>query len=582
MTSSLVLLESYSSERDQASFAFSGWCGEIVAHHREEVLPALVEVEGAVDRGWHAAGFLSYEAAGGFDPVLQTRDGSIPCLWFGLFRERQRVAAGGLAPRGGYSLSPWQPSIPRRAYDEAIERIRSYIAAGDTYQVNFTFRMRADFAGDDRAFYRDLCQSQRASYCAYLDLGPYRILSASPELFFSLQDGVLTTRPMKGTRPRGRWPDEDDELAAALQRSEKDRAENVMIVDLLRNDLGRVSEMGSVAVPRLWEVERYETVLQMTSTVRSRMRTGVTVRELLTALFPCGSVTGAPKVRTMQIISELEGSSRGVYTGCIGFVSPGPEVRFNVAIRTVWLDMIKGRAEFGVGGGITFDSSPQGEYEECVTKARVLTDRRPDFALLETFLFEPGSGYFLLERHLERLCSSARYFGFRCPIDAVTRALEAEAAPLAGGPHRVRLVLGRDGDTQVHAATLAPPSGARFRVALATTPVDSRDPLLFHKTTHRAPYESRLAMRPDCDDVILQNERGEVTECCIGNLVSVLGEQRWTPPLKSGLLPGTYRAELLARGEIAERVLSFQDLQRADALYLINSVRQWVPLELVD
>ena len=581
MDPSLVLLESYSSERDRASFAFSGRRGEVVAHQREEVLPALAEVERAVARGWHAAGYLSYEAAGGFDPVLKTRDGPPPLLWFGLFDERQRVAAGSLTPRGEYSLSPWQPSIPRSTYDEAIGRIRAYIAAGDTYQVNFTFRMRADFSGDDRAFYRDLCQSQRASYCAYLDLGRYRILSASPELFFSLRDGVLTARPMKGTRPRGRWPEEDEELAAALQSSEKDRAENVMIVDLLRNDLGRVSEMGSVAVPRLWEVERYETVLQMTSTVTSRMRHGVTLRELLTALFPCGSVTGAPKVRTMQIISELEDSPRGVYTGSIGFVSPGPEARFSVAIRTVWLDTIGGRAEFGVGGGITFDSSPQGEYEECVTKARVLTERRPDFALLETLLFEPGTGYFLLERHLRRLGASARYFGFRFEVDAVAQALEAESDELSEGPHRVRLVLGRGGEARVEAVALTLPSGRRFRAALVTPPVDSRDPLLFHKTTNRAPYESRLASRPDCDDVVLQNERGEATECCIGNLVAVLGGRRLTPPLASGLLPGTYRAELLAQGEMAEEVLTPEDLRRAEELYLINSVRRWVPLELV-
>ena len=583
MTPPLVLLESYSGERDPLSFAFSGCCGEVVARHPGEVLPALREVEREVSRGRHAAGFLSYEAAPGLDPVLQTRSGGmLPLIWFGLFRERTEVAPGSLMPSGSYSLSAWAPSISRPAYDQALWRIRDYIASGDTYQVNFTFRMRAAFEGDDRAFYRDLCRSQRASYCAYLDLGRYRLLSASPELFFSLQDGALTARPMKGTRPRGRWPEEDEKLAAELREAEKDRAENVMIVDLLRNDLGRVSQTGSVAVPRLWEVERYETVLQMTSTVTSHLRSGIGLAELLTALFPCGSVTGAPKVRTTQIISELEDSPREIYTGSIGFISPGPEIRFNVAIRTAWIDTLTGRAEFGVGGGITYDSSPEGEYEECQVKARVLTARCPEVDLLETLLFEAGSGYFLLARHLDRLHHSARFFGFSCDIDRVANRLEKEAGNLDGGAYKVRLLLGRTGSLQVNHEKLEPQARKPLRVAIAAEPVDSREPLLFHKTTCRTTYESRLASRPDCDEVILQNERGEITECCIGNLVAVMEGAMWTPPQESGLLSGTFREELLVRGDIGVRLLTPRDLQRAEELYLINSVRRWVRLELVD
>jgi len=579
----LVLLESYSSERDPASFVFSEFCGEAMAQRPEEVLPALAEVERAVAEGRHAAGFLSYEAASGLEPVLQTRQGeALPLAWFGFFRERAEVAPGSLKPSGVYSLSAWRPSISREAYDQALRRIREYIAAGDTYQVNFTFRMRAAFAGDERAFYRDLCLSQRASFCAYLHLGRFRILSASPELFFSLQDGTLTARPMKGTRPRGRWVEEDEDLVAALRASEKDRAENVMIVDLLRNDLGRVAEIGSVAVPRLWEIERYETVLQMTSTVKSRLRSGIELAELMRALFPCGSVTGAPKVRTMQIIAELESAPREIYTGSIGFVSPGPEIRFNVAIRTAWIDTLTGQVEFGVGGGITYDSSTEGEYEECQVKARVLTARRPEFGLLETLLFAEGEGYFLLERHLERLRRSARYFGFRCDVGRVTRALEKTAGDLDGGAHKVRLVLERGGWVQVSHERLPPPRKEGLRVAVSAEPVNSQDPLLFHKTTWRSMYQTRLDSRPDCDEVILQNERGEVTECCIGNLVAVLNGQKWTPPVESGLLPGTYREELLAREDICERALTPEDLRRAEALYLINSVRRWVKLELVD
>ncbi len=577
-----VLLESYSVERDRASFAFSGYCAEVVACDSEEVRPALEEVERAVAGGWHAAGFLSYEAAPGLDPVLKTRKrGALPLLWFGLFKKRTEVAPGGLEGCGGYSLSAWRPSVSRAAYDAAIGRIGAYIAAGDTYQANFTFRMRSEFTGDDRALYRDLCRSQRASYTAYLDTGRFRVLSASPELFFALENGRLTARPMKGTGRRGRWVEEDDAFASALHGSSKDRAENVMIVDLLRNDLGRVSELGSVRAPQLWEVERYETVLQMTSTVTSRLRPGTGMTDLLTALFPCGSVTGAPKVRTMEILSELEDSPRGIYTGSIGFFSPGREARFNVAIRTVWIDRETGRAEFGVGGGVTHDSSPEGEYEECLLKAEVLRVRRPGFDLLETLRFEVGEGFWLLDRHLDRLRNSARYFGFTCDLDAVKEALMHTAAGLQEGAHRVRLTLARDGGIQVcpQAVFLCGDEGT-MRVGICDLPVDRRDPMLFHKTTCRQVYETRR--RPDCDEVILVNEQGEATECCTGNLVAVLDGEKVTPPVGCGLLPGTFRAELLEVGEIREGALRVEDLRRAEALYLINSVRGWVRLELVD
>ena len=577
-----VLLESYSSERDPASYAFSGLCGEVRACRPEEVRPALAAVEKAVEKGLHAAGFLAYEAASGLAAVLETREpGSLPLLWFGLFAARERIAGGGLPGRGAYSISAWEPSISRRAYADALAAVREYIEAGDSYQVNLTFRLRAGFSGDERAFYRDLCRSQRASYCAYLDLGRHQILSASPELFFALENGVLTARPMKGTRPRGRWSGEDERLSRVLRTAPKERAENVMIVDLLRNDLGKVSEAGSVEVLRLWEVERYETVLQLTSTLRSRLRPGVGLVQLLAALFPCGSVTGAPKVRTAQIIAALEDSPRGVYTGCIGFVSPGPEARFNVAIRTVWIDRRSGRAEFGVGGGITHDSSLEGEYAECLVKARVLRAPRPQFALLETLLFEAGQGYYLLDRHLRRLRSSARYFDFRCDAGVVVRALERESAGFRAQNYRVRLTLGRGGEIDLRSAPL-PPLPGRARVAISTAAVDRRDPMLFHKTTHRSLYERQLRRHPGCDDVIMQNEDGEATECCIGNLVAVIAGEKRTPPVSSGLLAGTFRAELLETGELRECVVTVDEVRRAEALYLVNSLRRWVRLELVE
>ena len=578
----LVLLESYSSERDTASYAFNGLRGEIVARRPEEVQPALTAVEEAVEDGLHAAGFLAYEAAPGLGGILETSGRcDLPLVWFGLFACRERIASGGLPRGGSYSMSPWEPSISRRAYAEAMEAIGKYIEAGDTYQVNFTFRLRASFRGDERALYHDLCLSQRAPYCAFLDLGRHQILSASPELFFGLRNGVLTARPMKGTRRRGRWAGEDARLARDLRTAAKERAENVMIVDLLRNDMGRVSEAGSVKVLRLWEVERYETVLQLTSTLRSRLRTGVGFVKLLTALFPCGSVTGAPKIRTTQIIASLEDSPRGIYTGCIGFVSPGPVARFNVAIRTVLIDRHYGLAEFGVGGGITDDSSPQGEYAECLVKARVLKSPRPRFALLETILFEAGRDYFLLDRHLQRLRASADYFGFSYDAEAVVRALNQETAGFGAQDYRVRLTLGRCGEVEVGSSPLL--RGPRsLKAAISTAAVDSSDPMLFHKTTHRRLYEGQRRRYPGCDDVVMQNERGEATECCIGNLVVVIGGEKRTPPVSSGLLPGTFRADLLARGKLRECVVTVEEARRAKELYLINSLRRWVRLELVE
>lgn len=578
MSEPIVLFESH---RKGASFRFCDLRDTICVSHPKDIGPALERIEGAVHSGLHAAGFLSYEAASGLDPVLKTHEpGDFPLMWFGLFRHREHIPVG--TPNGGqYDLGAWHPSVSRAAYDTALNRIRDLIIAGDTYQVNYSFRLRANFSGNSLSLYRDLCRAQRTDYAAYLDIGRFQILSASPELFFSLKNNTLTTRPMKGTAPRGRWWKEDEAHAKQLQKSEKDRAENVMIVDLLRSDLGRVSS--SVKVPSLWQVERYETVLQMTSTVTSRMRCGVGLRELATALFPCGSVTGAPKVRTMEIIKEVEQAARGIYTGSIGYLSPGGDMAFNVAIRTVCIDRKTGIADFGVGSGITFDSSSDGEYEECLTKARMLADQQPVFDLFETLRYDDKNEFFLLNRHIDRIEASARYFGFVFNRSSVLSALAKAVSGLDKSPHRVHLVLSRRGCVQVETTPLKNASQNRALSArISPLPVDSHDPLLFHKTTRREPYTSRLNRYPTCEEIILINERGEATECSIGNLVAKLDDLYVTPPIACGLLDGTFRAELLSRGKLAEQVLKVDDLKRAEALYMINSVRKWTKLKLVD
>jgi para-aminobenzoate synthetase/4-amino-4-deoxychorismate lyase len=352
-----------------------------------------------------------------------------------------------------------------------------------------------------------------------------------------------------------------------------------MIVDLLRNDMGMVSQTGSVRVASLFDVESHPTVHQMTSTIESRLREGVGALELLQALFPCGSVTGAPKRRSMEIIAQLEGEPRGLYTGCIGYLSPGGEARFSVAIRTAVLDLKAGEGEIGIGSGITYDSVPEDEYRECLSKARFARELVPEFQLIESLLHD--GGYFLLERHLERLERSAAYFSFALQPEAPRRALEETAAALAvGKSYKVRLLLSRDGSLACEAAPIEA-AATEATAGFAAARVDSQDRFLYHKTTLRDRCRDELAARPELDEVIFENERGEVTEGANSNIVARIEGRYLTPPLASGLLPGTFREELLAEGTIEERVLTRVDLEGAEALFLINSVRKWRPAALM-
>jgi para-aminobenzoate synthetase/4-amino-4-deoxychorismate lyase len=559
---------------DRASgrwLAFHAPRAVVVAWRPEEVRPALVRVEAAVEgEGRWAAGFLAYEAAPAFDPALRVRAaGDFPLLWLGVYDAP--VVAPAPPPSGPVTLT-WAPSIAPGAYRDAIAGIRRRIRAGETYQVNFTYRLRAAFAGDPEALFAALVQAQGPGYAARVDTGRFVVCSASPELFLARDGERVLSRPMKGTRPRAPAPGQDLEVAAALAGSVKDRAENVMIVDMVRNDLGRVAEPGSVRVPRLFALERYPTVWQMTSDVEARVR-GPTA-DLLAALFPPASVTGAPKPRTLSIIAALETSPRRVYTGCVGYLAPGRRAQLNVAIRTVLVDRRQGTAEYGVGGGIVWDSRAGAELEETRAKARVLFAARPPFALLETLRWDPEGGYALLECHLERLAGSAAYFGFPPVTGAAREALAACAAGLPRAPHRVRLVVEADGRARTEARALEGAEAPRpLQVALAPWPVDPADPFLYHKTTRRGVYEQARASRPGYDDVLLWNPRGELTESCLANLVVELEGGRFTPPVACGLLAGTYRGWLLASGRVRERVLTVADLARATRVLLVNSVR---------
>lgn len=554
----------------------------LTAPRLDDVRATLARVERAVASGLHAVGCVAYEAAPAFDAALRVREGDgLPLAWFALFREP--LAADAASAPGSFSLSEWTPDVSRREYDAAIDAIREGIARGDYYQVNHTFRLRARFEGDPLGLYEKLRGAQGAGFCAYLDLGRWRVLSASPELFFRRAGDAVTVRPMKGTARRGRWAEDDLARREALARSAKDQAENVMIVDLLRNDLGRVSEIGSVAVPSLFDVEQYPTVWQMTSTITSQLRPGVTLPELFGALFPSGSVTGAPKVAAMRRIAGLERAPRGPYCGAIGVLAPGGDWTFNVGIRTLCLDTSNGEATYGVGGGITWDSTPEREYEEALLKARILTQEQPELELLETLRLEDGECR-RLERHLQRLAQSARYFGFADPVGAAREALGALQHACPAGMYRVRVLAGRDGRVRIEHHRLTEVDRAAWarglRAVLARTPVSAEERLLHYKTTHRALYETHRAAAGGADEVLLWNEAGELTEFTIGNLVVELDGRRWTPPLESGLVPGVFRAELLERGLVRERALRAGDLARATGVWLVNSVREWVPVTL--
>jgi len=480
---------------------------------------------------------------------------------------------------------PWRALVPPSDYAERFAQLQEWIAQGETYQANYTLPFECRFSGSGLGWFAALADGQTAGFCAWLNLGRHEALSFSPELFFRLEaGGEVLARPMKGTAPRGADPGEDAALRAGLGGCPKNRAENVMIVDLLRSDLGRVAVPGSVRAPRLFHVEAYPTVFQMTSDVRARLRPGVGLFETLAALFPCGSVTGAPKIRTMQLLQRLEPHPRGLYCGAIGLLRPSAEGElrgtFSVPIRTIVLDRATAQARFCVGGGITHDSTLGGEYAELQDKMRFLVPPAEDFELLEALLLVHGR-IPLFAGHLERLGRSAEHFGFPADGIGVLQTLETLARANPQGRHKLRLTLSRSGALRAEAV---PISGGRTRVRLgfAVAGVDSADELLAHKTTRRAVYERALASRPDCDDVLLQNERGEVTESSRANLVLRLEGELVTPPLSCGLLPGVFRQRLLEYGIVRERVLVPADVLRATRVWLVNSVRWWMDCELTD
>ncbi len=545
-----------------------------------EIAGAFARIEAGLARGLHAAGFLSYELGYAFEPrlaALLPGEHALPLLWFGLFEAPRSIMPTEL-DRDFATLCPppledlWF-GLDEAAHAAAVRRVLDYLHAGDAYQINLTFPIRFRYAGDPLALYGALRASQPVAHGGMAATGEATILSVSPELFIETAGRRAVTRPMKGTAARGPDALSDEAAKATLRADPKQRAENLMIVDLLRNDLGRISEQGAVEVPALFSVETYPGFHTLTSTVTSTLRPGLPLFEQMQALFPCGSVTGAPKLRAMEIIRELEGAPREIYTGSLGMIAPNGDISFNVAIRTATL-LPSGEGVYGVGGGIVVDSSPAEEYAECRLKARVLTDLAEEYGLIETLRW--SGGYVRLALHIERLAASAAALGFRFDREqALAQLSEAEVSFPAGEERRVRCELRRDGTFQITVAPMPSAADRALRVAIASQRVDAGDPFLRHKTTRRAAYERAFAeaTSQDCDDALLLNRQGFVTETSRSTIFVERDGVLLTPPLEHGLLPGVLRRELIESGAAREAPLRLADLWQAERWFVGNSLR---------
>jgi para-aminobenzoate synthetase / 4-amino-4-deoxychorismate lyase len=565
---------------------------EIVGcNHPDHSQQCLEQIAAGVSTGLYAVAVFSYEYGYCLEPrlapLLERRNRSSPLFTAALFEQSVqldsraswefiRAHSGSAYPAGFYDF---QPSMSGPEYCAAVRSVKRSIEAGDVYQVNLTFKYLMRYFGDPFALYVSLRSRQSVQYGGIVRLPQLQILCFSPELFFEKTADTVIAKPMKGTIQRGADDAEDRVLRQTLCQDEKNRAENVMIVDLIRNDLGRLAKPGSVRVEQLFEVESYETLFQMTSTIAAKVDPVIPFQCLLKSLFPCGSITGAPKIRAMEVIDQLESSERGNYTGSIGYLLPNGDCRFNVAIRTVTL-RADGTAELGVGSGITYGSEEELEYQEAVLKARFATEADPGFRLVESMRWEPPKGYGNLEMHLQRLQGSCGCLMFRLDLDMVREMLITHAQSLMRGrTYKTRLMVSKGGLATVDSQPVEDvEAGGLKSVVLSSVRTRSNDFLLFHKTTARGLYDAehdRFTRERGCYEVIFRNERGEITEGSRSNVFVEKERRLYTPPVSCGLLNGVMRQVILADPayRATERILNMKDLAEADRIFLTNSVR---------
>lgn len=538
-----------------------------------QVETLLREVEAYQEAGYYAVGYVSYEAAPAFEKKLAVHPAPLMgeyLLYFTIHEEVETLPF----PEDYEAVdlpANWQEEVEAPAYRKAIETIQHHIRQGDTYQVNYTVQLSQELKADPLAIYNRLVVEQKAHYNAFIQHDDVAILSISPELFFEQDDKLLITRPMKGTTRRGLTNQTDLQEAAWLEADPKNRAENMMIVDLLRNDMNRISEIGSEQVTRLCQVEQYSTVWQMTSTIESRLRPEVDLVQTFQALFPCGSITGAPKISTMEIIQNTEIAPRGVYCGTIGILLPRGKRIFNVAIRT--LQMQGTKAIYGVGGGITWDSKWEGEYQETKQKSAVLYRQEPQFELLTTGRIHQGELTFL-EQHLARLREASRYFAYPFNEPKLLNELQEQVTYLDPSlDYRCRIALQKNGTIQLAITELTDLPSSYLQAQLTEQQLDLATPFTYFKTSQRnhlaAKHHEQIFYLPD----------GSLLETTIGNLILEIDGQLFTPPAHLPILDGIYRRHLLETGQVEEKLLTLKDLELADQVYACNALRGLYPLD---
>ena len=548
-------------------YTFTQPIKELKTRNVAEVSDLLAQVESYQEQGYYVVGYVSYEAAPAFEEKLAVHKAPLLGEYLLYFTVHDRVETSPIPLIYDEVDLPsnWQEVTSAADYEKAISQIHHHLRQGDTYQVNYTVQLKQDLSANPFAIYNRMVVEQEAGYNAYVEHDEMAVISMSPELFFEQNGRELITRPMKGTTKRGLTDQEDLDQAAWLEQDPKNRSENMMIVDLLRNDMNRLSEVGSEHVERLCQVEQYSTVWQMTSTIKSQVRSDVDLVEIFRSLFPCGSITGAPKIATMEIIKDLEPQPRGVYCGTIGLLLPNGRRIFNVAIRTIQL--YKGQAIYGVGGGITWDSTWESEYREVHQKAAVLYRKQARFQLISTGKISQKQLLFE-EQHLERLRKASRYFAFPYDAEELRKKIEAECQSCdVNKDYRLRISLSKSGEIELSRQILTPLSPHFCQAKLCLQEAGLQKAFTYFKTTHR-PH-----LNLDKQEIIYHNARGELLETSIGNLVLKISGKLYTPPIRQGILPGIYRQHLLERGQVEEKVLSLADIDQAEAIYGCNAVR---------
>ncbi|MBT5187767.1 MAG: aminodeoxychorismate synthase component I [Kordiimonadaceae bacterium] len=591
-TLSIFLENNQNEQHHEAAYYYKEPREIISVHDPVELKAGFARIEAALARGFHVAGWFSYEAGlcleGKLKGLLPEKL-DYPLIHMGVFKERQVFSSldadhywRGFENPTGYELSDIKLSLSREEYEIAFNQIQEYLKAGDIYQVNYTQKASFKFAGSPQAFYAALRNAQAVEYAAYIECEDLSVLSLSPELFVKKMNDQLIAKPMKGTCRRGRTIEEDQLRSEELLSSDKERAENLMIVDLLRNDLSKIAQSGSVSVTKLFDVEKYRTLFTMTSTIEAKLGIKNTALDVMTSIFPCGSVTGAPKIRAQQIIDELEKGQRGIYTGAIGYFTPSGDMCFSVPIRTITLNN-EGEGELGIGGAVVADSRAEQEYDECLLKAQFVTKEHPSFALIESLLWTKDDGYRYMKLHMDRIESSASYFSFKFNRLDIIKQLEEHSKYLGTGKYKVRLLLSKGGSISISSIKVVDSHKPR-NVILSREFINKYDPMRYHKTTDRRHYDEQLSKTIDCFDVLFMNEQLELTEGSYTNLFIEKEGVLYTPPQECGLLAGVMRHVIIEDNTIQtkEKKLFVEDLITADKVYLSNAVRGLISVNFIN